>query len=147
MSNQAGSKLTRHSALRLEFLVIGLGILALLMIFQPFSLTVFSLGCGLVVLAALANNLLPLAETGVPTRTIMFAATVVGLIFCTALLIAIASAHLYGVAFLKAPAVSLVRRAASAPFWQQPLVWGLAVTDAILWFLVFRLRGGKTHEA
>lgn len=143
MSNQAGSKLTKQSALRLEFSVIGLGILALLMIFQPISLTIFSLGCGLVVLAALANNLLPMAETGTPTRTIVFAAAVVALIFSTALLVAIAAAHLYGVAFLKAPAVSLVRRAASAPFWQQPLVWGLAIADAILWFLVFRLRGNK----
>jgi len=143
MSNPSGSKLTRQSALRLEFSVIGLGIFALGMIFQPFSLTVFSFGCGLVVLAALANNLLPLAETGTSTRTIMFAAAVVALIFCTALLVAIAAAHLYGVAFLKAPAVSLVPRAASAPFWQQPLVWGLAIADAILWFLVFRLRGNK----
>ena len=146
MSNQAQSKLTRNSAVRLEFSVIGLGVVALLMIFQPFSLTVFSLGCGLVVLAALANNLLPLAETGTPTRLILFAAAVVALIFCTALLVAIAAAHLYGLAFLKAPAVSLVRRVPAAPFWQQPVVWGLAVADVILWFLVFRLRGEKDSE-
>ena len=80
MSNQGGSKLTRASALRLEFSVIGLGILALFMIFQPFSLIVFSFGCGFVVLAALANNLLPLAEPGTPVRTIYFAAAVVALI-------------------------------------------------------------------
>ncbi len=147
MSNQGGSKLTRASALRLEFSVIGLGILALFMIFQPFSLTVFSFGCGFVVLAALANNLLPLAEPGTPVRTIYFAAAVVALIFCTALLVAITAAHLYGVAFLKAPAVSLVPRAASPPFWQQPLVWGLAVVDIILWFTVFRLGKEPKHEA
>lgn len=143
MSSPKGLKLTGQSALRLEFSIIGLGILALVMIFQPFSLMVFSLGCGLVVLAALANNLLPLAEVGTPVRMIVFAAAVVGLIFCTALLVAIAAAHLYGVAFLKAPAVSLVPRAASPPFWQQPLVWGIAAIDVILWFAVFRLRGSK----
>ena len=143
MSGKTVSKLTRDSAIRLEFSIIGLGIVALLMIFQPFSLTVFSLGCGLVVLAALVNNLLPLAEPGTPVRMIPFAAAVVALIFVTALLVAIAAAHLYGLAFLKAPAVSLVRRAASAPFYQQPLVWGLAVLDIILWFAVFRLRGDK----
>lgn len=143
MSDKTAAKLTRQSALRLEFSIIGLGIVALLMIFQPFSLTVFSLGCGLVVLAALVNNLLPLAEPGAPVRMIPFAATVVALIFVTALLVAIAAAHLYGMVFLKAPAVSLVSRAASAPFYQQPLVWGLAVIDIILWFAVFRLRGDK----
>ncbi len=143
MSSSSGSKLTKETALRLEFSIIGLGIVALIMIFQPFSLTIFSLGCGLVVVAALINNLLPLAEPGAPVRMIPFAAAVVALIFCTALLVAIAAAHLYGVAFLKAPAVSLVRRAASAPFYQQPLVWGLAVIDIILWFAVFRLRGDK----
>ncbi|MEP3276615.1 MAG: hypothetical protein ABJN26_29185 [Stappiaceae bacterium] len=143
MSSQSGSTLNKQSALRLEFTIIGLGIVALMMIFQPFSLTVFSLGCGLVVLAALANNLLPLAETGTPVRTVIFAAAVVALIFCTALLVAIAAAHLYGVAFLKAPAVSLLPRAASPPFWQQPLVWGVATIDVILWFAVFRLQGSK----
>ncbi len=144
MSDSRGKRLTKKSALRLEFAVIGLGILALFMIFQPFSLIVFSLGCGLVVLAALANNLLPIAQTGTPVRKITFAAAVVALIFCTALLVAIAAAHLYGVAFLKAPEVSLLRRVPSAPFWQQPLVWSLAFVDVILWFLVFRLRGAKS---
>ncbi|MEP1208342.1 MAG: hypothetical protein ABJM29_08900 [Rhizobiaceae bacterium] len=145
MSGKNVARLTRDSAVRLEFSIIGLGIVALFMIFQPFSLTVFSLGCGLVVLAALINNLLPLAEPGTPVRTITFALAVVALIFVTALLVAIAAAHLYGIAFLKAPAVSLVRRAASAPFYQQPLVWGLAVIDIILWFAVFRLKGDKSE--
>jgi len=143
MSSQSNPKLTQKSALRLEFTIIGVGIVALFMIFQPFSLSVFSLGCGIVVIAALANNLLPLAETGTPVRKIMFAAVVVALILFTALLVAIAAAHLYGVAFLKAPEVSLLRKVPSAPFWQQPLVWSLAAIDIVLWFLVFRLRGDK----
>ncbi|NKB52041.1 MAG: hypothetical protein GKR97_07440 [Rhizobiaceae bacterium] len=143
MSGGSGSKLSKDVALRLEYSIIGFGIVALIMIFQPFSLTIFSIGCGLVVVAALINNLLPLAVAGAPVRIIPFATAVVALILCTALLVAIAAAHLYGLAFLKAPAVSLVRRAASAPFYQQPLVWGLAVIDIILWFAVFRLRGDK----
>ena len=40
-----------QSALRLEFFIIGLGILALLMIFQPFSITLFTLGSIVVVVA------------------------------------------------------------------------------------------------
>ncbi|PHR95296.1 MAG: hypothetical protein COA78_30445 [Blastopirellula sp.] len=135
-------KLTLASALRLEFAIIGLGIVALFMIFQPFSLTVFSLGCGLVVVAALVNNLLPLAEVGTPVRKIFWAATVVFLIFFTALLVSIVAAHLYGLFFLKAPTVSLLVSAPPAkPFWAQPLVWGIAAIDFVLWLVVKRLAG------
>ena len=136
-------KLTLSAALRLEFLIIGLGIVALFMIFQPFSLTVFSIGCGLVVLAALANNLLPLSEPGMPVRTILWAAVVVLLIFFTALLVSIAAAHLYGLLFLKAPTVSLLAKVSSTPFWAQPLYWGIAFIDLVLWFAVHKLAGKK----
>ena len=61
--NQTG--MTARAALRLELFIIGLGIFALVLIFQPFSLTVFAIGSGLVVLAGLVNNLLPLARPGV----------------------------------------------------------------------------------
>ncbi len=139
MNNFESRKLTLSSALRLEFIIIGLGILALAMIFQPFNLSVFSAGCGLVVVAALANNLLPLAEPGTPVRSIIFAATVVLLIFCTAVLVAIVAAHLYGLAYLKAPSASALSRVSSRSFWEHPLFWGLAVADLMLWFVVYRL--------
>ena len=74
MDKHEVQRLSLPAALRLEFLIIGLGIIALFMVFQPFSLTVFSVGCGLVVVAALANNLLPLAEPGMPVRKILWAA-------------------------------------------------------------------------
>ncbi len=143
MEKQEAQGLSLSAALRLEFFIIGLGIVALFMIFQPFSLTVFSTGCGLVVLAALANNLLPLAEPGIPVRTILWAATVVLLIFFTALLVSIAAAHLYGLLFLKAPAVSLLVKVSSTPFWAQPLYWSILIIDLVLWFVVFRLAGKK----
>ncbi|MFK5977372.1 MAG: hypothetical protein QM488_00610 [Rhizobiaceae bacterium] len=139
MDNHQVKKLSLSGALRLEFLIIALGIVALFMIFQPFSLTVFSIGCGLVVVAALANNLLPLSEPGMPIRKILWATVVVLLIFFTALLVSIAAAHLYGMLFLKAPAVSLLVKVASKPFWAQPLYWGITFIDVVLWFVVFRL--------
>ena len=82
------------TALRLEMSIIGLGILALVLIFQPFSITVFAIGSGLVVLAGLVNNLLPLAQPGVPARSVVIAALVVAMIFCIVLLVAITAAHL-----------------------------------------------------
>ncbi len=143
MNKREIRKLTLSSALRLEFCVIGLGVLALAMIFQPFSLPVFSVGCGLVVLAALANNLLPLAEPGTPVRLIFFATAIVLLVFCTALLVAIAAAYLYGLAFLEAPTASVLSRVPARPFWEHPLFWGLAVADLLLWFAVYQLAERK----
>ena len=93
----------RDKAIRLEFFIIGLGILALLMIFQPFSITLFTLGAVVVVVAGLINNLLPLAQSTVSTRSVVTAAMVVAMIFCIVLLLAIFSASLYGTFFLKPP--------------------------------------------
>lgn len=143
MNRKDTRKLTLSSALRLEFAIIGLGILALAMIFQPFSLRIFSIGCGLVVLAALANNLLPLAEPGTPVRQIAFAASVVLLVFCTALLVSIAAAHLYGLVYLKGPSATSLSRVPIRPFWEHSLFWGLAIVDIVLWFTTFRLAASK----
>ncbi len=84
------------TATRLEWAIIGLGLLALLLIFQPFSLTLFGYGCGLVVLAGLANNLLPLCEVGRPIGSVIRTGAIVLAIFFAVALIAIGSAYLYG---------------------------------------------------
>ena len=129
--NQSG--MTARAALRLELFIIGLGIFALVLIFQPFSLTVFAIGSGLVVLAGLVNNLLPLAQPGVQVRSVVIVALVVAMIFCIVLLVSISAAHLYGVFFLKPPDPNTVTgRAALAalPFYKQSFVWTLAIVAA-----------------
>lgn len=103
MSDDAKTGMNKPQALRLEYCIIGLGILALLMIFQPFSLTIFSLGGILVVIAGLVNNLLPLAQPGVRTRSVITVGMVVAMIFCIVLLLSITVASLYGVFFLEPP--------------------------------------------
>ncbi|MFZ5675129.1 MAG: hypothetical protein ACOZAM_19395 [Pseudomonadota bacterium] len=133
MSEAPAKSLTPKGALRLEGFIIGLGILALLLIFQPFSLTLFAIGSGLVVLAGLVNNLLPLAKPGVKVRSIVTVALVVALIFCCVLLISIAAAHLYGVFFLKAPDPATTAgkvQLGTPPFYLQPLVWALTAAAA-----------------
>ena len=138
--NEGSSKgLSPSGALRLEALIIGLGILALLLIFQPFSITLFAIGSGLVVLAGLVNNLLPLARSGTRVRTIVSVALVVALIFCCVLLIAITAAHLYGVFFLRAPDPTTTAgkvQLATPAFYMQPLVWALAIAAACFAVLV-----------
>ena len=85
------------TATRLEYAIIGLGVLALLLIFQPFSLALFSIGCVLVVVAGLMNNLLPLCEPGYPVSGVIKVGLIVLAIFFVVAAIAIASAFLYGV--------------------------------------------------
>jgi hypothetical protein len=89
------------TATNVEYAIIGLGALALLLIFQPFSLTLFGVGCALVVFAGLINNLLPLCEPGVPVSSLVKAGLIVAAIFVIVLVIALTSAYLYGELFVK----------------------------------------------
>lgn len=144
MSDRDG--MSRQGALRLEYAIIGLGIFALVLIFQPFSLTMFAVGSVLVVIAGLANNILPLAQPGVRVRSVIKVAMIVAMIFCIVLLIAIAAAHLYGVAFLAPPNPDTTSgrvQLNTPPFWMQPLVWGIAVTAAVLAALITVLSRSK----
>ena len=58
--------MTASQAKLAEYSIIGLCILALLMIFQPFAMPLYSVGAGLVVLGGLAFNLIPFCREGVP---------------------------------------------------------------------------------
>jgi hypothetical protein len=87
--------LSPRAATRLEWAIIGLGVFALLLIFQPFSLPLFGIGCTLVVFAGLVNNLLPLCQPGVTVRALVRGGLVVAGVFVTMLAIALASAFLY----------------------------------------------------
>ena len=129
------NSLTPKSALKMEYAIIGLGILALVMIFQPFNITLFTIGSMLVVLAGLINNLLPLAQPGVKIRSIITIAMVVAMIFCITLLVSILAAYFYGVFFLNPPnpdTVSGKAQLAAAPFYMHPFVWSVAGVAVVL---------------
>ncbi len=81
----------------LEWAIIGLCVAALVMVFQPFSLKLYGIGAGLVVLGGLAFNLVPLCRPGIPMRTVVKAALVVLLLLLLVAGLAIGSAWLYGV--------------------------------------------------
>jgi hypothetical protein len=141
MSNevQAGRGMSSRSALRLEYGIIGLCVLALLLIFQPFSITLFTTGCILVVLAGLINNLLPLAQPGVPARTVVKVAMVVAMIFCVALLVSIFAAYLYGHFFLAPPDPNTTSgkvQLAAKPWYMHSFTWSVAVVACVLAALI-----------
>jgi hypothetical protein len=141
-TEKSGSGMTVAQATRLEYAIIGLGLVALVLIFQPFSLALFSIGCALVVVAGLVNNLLPLCEPGVRLGHVGLIALIVALIFLVVLLIAVASAHLYGVYFVGgAEAVSTTP--GGAPFYQQTFIWIVAGLAVILASIVFAATRGR----
>lgn len=133
MKGDGSPGMTPQGALRLEYAIIGLGIFAMVLIFQPFSITLFAIGSALVVVAGLINNVLPMARSGVRPRAVVQVAMIVAMIFCIVLLVAIAAAHFYGVAFLAPPNPDTTAgkvQLATPPFWRQPLVWGIAAAAA-----------------
>jgi hypothetical protein len=139
MSKQGNGGMTPASARKVEYTIIGLGVLALLMIFQPFNIALFTTGCILVVVAGLINNLLPLARPGVPARSVLKAAMIVAMIFCIVLVVAIFAAHLYGVFFLKPPDPNTVMgkaQLAAKPWYMHPFTWTVAAIAVVLPFLL-----------
>jgi hypothetical protein len=132
---QGNRGMTAAAARKLEYAIIGLGVLALLLIFQPFNIALFTIGCILVVLAGLINNLLPLAQPGVPARSVVKAAMIVAMIFCIALLVSIFAAHLYGAFFLKPPDPNTVMGKAqlnATPWYMHSFTWIIAFIAAVL---------------
>ena len=65
------------------------------MIFQPFSLSLFTIGCGLVVFGALAFNLVPFCRPDVAWRQIGRVAMIVAIVLAVAAALGIGTAWLY----------------------------------------------------
>jgi hypothetical protein len=136
---QNGRGMSPATAQKLEYAIIGIGMLALLMIFQPFSIALFTAGSILVVLAGLINNLLPLAQPGVPKRAVVKAAMIVAMIFCITLLVAIFAAHLYGVFFLNPPDPNTTAgkvQLAAKPWYMHSFTWSVAIVALVLAALI-----------
>ena len=95
--------MSARTAAAIENTIIGICILSLVLIFQPFSLALYSIGCGLVVFGALAFNLVPLCEKGRPLRSLATAGVIVIVLLFVIVGLAILSAWLYGVYFVKQP--------------------------------------------
>ena len=87
--------MTQGQARFIEYAIITLAVVAVLMIFQPFSLTLFSFGCVGVVVAGLAFNLIPFCRPGVPMRTLLRVIVIVLVILGIAALLGIGTANLY----------------------------------------------------
>lgn len=92
--------MTKTTAKLIEAAIIGWCVLAVLMIFQGFSLALFSVGAVMVVIGALAFNLIPFAREGVPMRALWKVVIIVLIILVVAALLGIGTSFLY-VAYLE----------------------------------------------
>ena len=91
----AAPGMSAATARAIEYAIIALCALALVLIFQPFSLTLYGIGAGLVVLGGLAFNLIPHCRPGVPLRWLGTVALIVLTLLLAVFLLALGSTYLY----------------------------------------------------
>lgn len=89
------SGMSTRQARAIEFSIIALCVVALLLVFQPFSLGLYGIGAGLVVLGGLSFNLVPACVPGRPLRGVLKTAMIVLIVLLVAIVLAIGSAQLY----------------------------------------------------
>jgi hypothetical protein len=90
---QAGMSVKQ--AKMVESAIIFVSVLSLVLLFQPFSLALYSVGAGLVVFAGLVFNLVPLCTPGRTFGSLAKAALIIAVIFIIVTLLALGSALLY----------------------------------------------------
>jgi hypothetical protein len=93
---EPASGMTRRQAGLAEWSIIALCVLAMVFIFQPFWMPLFSIGAGLVVLGGLAFNLIPLCRPGVPAGRLLKVGLIVLVLLVVVAGLSIGAAHLYG---------------------------------------------------
>jgi hypothetical protein len=96
MSERTGNQgMSTVTARTIEYAIIALCVLSLIMIFQPFSLTLYGIGAGLVLLGGLAFNLIPHCRPGVPLRWLLTVALIVGALLVVVFVLAVGTSYLY----------------------------------------------------
>ncbi len=87
--------MTATQAKWLERSIISICVVSLLMIFQPFSMQLFTYGCILVVIGALLFNLVPFCRAGVSFKQIRKVILIILIVLFLAALLGVGTAFLY----------------------------------------------------
>src|SRR5271165_6611543 len=95
MQDQPTAGISVRQAKAIEYSIVAVSVLSLVLLFQPFSLALYSVGAGLVVLAGLAFNLVPLCTPGRTFGSLAKGALIIAVIFVIVTLLALGSALLY----------------------------------------------------
>ena len=95
MVNKSDGTLTKKQAKLVERIIVGFSILSLVFLFQPFSMTLYSIGCIAVVVGGLSFNLVPLCVEGVKVSQLIKIGVIIFIILIIVAILAIGSAELY----------------------------------------------------
>ena len=91
--NQTG--LSKKQAKNVERGIVIFSVIALICLFQPFTIYLYGVACAAVVVAGLMFNLVPLCVEGVKTSQLIKIAVIIFLILIIVAIAAIGSAELY----------------------------------------------------
>ena len=96
MSERTGQEgMSAATARTIEYSIIALCVISLVLIFQPFSLALYGVGAGLVVLGGLAFNLIPHCRPGVPSHWLVTVTLIVLALLVLVFLLAVGTSYLY----------------------------------------------------
>lgn len=87
--------MTATQAKWLERSIISLCVISVVMIFQPFSMQLFTIGCVLVVIGALLFNIVPFCRAGVSGKQIRKVLLIILIVLVVAALLGIGTAFMY----------------------------------------------------
>ena len=96
MSN-SNQGLSKKQAKIVERAIVLFSVAALVCLFQPFSMFLYAVACGAVVVAGLMFNLVPLCVEGVKVSQLIKVAIIIFGILIIVAIVAIGSGHLYGI--------------------------------------------------
>lgn len=95
MQDRSTAGMSVRQAKAIEYAIVAVSVLSLVLLFQPFSLPLYSIGAGLVVLAGLAFNLVPLCTPGRPLASLIKAAVMIVIIFFVVAALSMGAVELY----------------------------------------------------
>jgi len=96
MSGRKKRGMSVRQARTVEYGIVGASLLALVMIFQPFSLQLFTYGAAAIVIVGLAFNLVPLAQPGRTFGSLLKGLVVIVVAFAIVTALSLGMAELYG---------------------------------------------------
>jgi hypothetical protein len=95
MQDRSTAGMSVRQAKAIEYSIVAVSVLSLVLLFQPFSLALYSIGAGLVVLAGLAFNLVPLCTPGQSVASLVKAAVIIVVILIVVAVLSMGSVELY----------------------------------------------------
>jgi hypothetical protein len=95
MLERSTAGMSVRQAKAIEYSIVAVSVLSLVLLFQPFSLALYSIGAGLVVLTGLAFNLVPLCTPGRSVASLVKAAVIIVVILIVVAALSTGSVELY----------------------------------------------------